>query len=120
MVFISLIYELYIYIIYNYSVSPKDLITIINTKKFIILDIRNEILFNSCHIANSRNIKNISTFTNVHKYKNYTIIIISESDFKSYSVVKFLNKKGFKCVFLRGGILSWKSYGIPTQKIKNF
>jgi len=87
---------------------------------FIILDVRTAEEFNSGHIKNAVNIDYFldnfkAELDKLDKDKTYLIYCMSGS--RSGRALQVMKKIGFRHVYnLEGGIIAWKSAGLPLVK----
>lgn len=99
-------------------------IQFINTKKPLLLDIRETQQFSAIHLKETRNIplkKLPESLPELNKFKNKSIIIICKSGLQFSKAENLLKKAGFTEVYgLAGGIDAWQARGLPTfSKQKN-
>lgn len=120
MVFYSIIIN---WISNHFEISCDKLVSLINKKNAVVIDIRNRNDYDSGYIMNSINIpfsdiKNKIVFS-YKKFKDMPLIIVDNSTRSLYSTRKYLNKLGFVEVYiLKGGINNWKNHDFPLLSKK--
>ena len=102
------------------KLSQLQVTQMINQGKPLILDVRTAEEFATGHLQNAKHIP-LSELSNrlkeIEKSKNGTIITVCERGVRSSSAAGLLTKAGFAQVFiLDGGVIAWKSQGLPTIK----
>lgn len=89
----------------------------------VLIDVRTIEEYNGGHIEFAKNIDfNGSNFeSEIAKIdKEKTIFIYCLSGGRSSAAVSFLEKKGYKNIFeLEGGMLAWRSVGLPETKLNS-
>ena len=104
------------------TVTPQKLTNLVNRQNAVVLDIRENSVFQSGHIVNSVNIpqKNFGQQNSkLEKYKQRDVIVVCNKGNSAVSAAKELRKAGFSNVHvLQGGINAWVSAGMPTVKGK--
>lgn len=104
------------------AVGPAAAISLINSEKTVLLDVRemNEInsgmLNEAIHIPLSSLNKRLSE---LDKYKNDSVLVYCRSGNRSGSVCRTLTGRGFEKVYnLVGGIMAWQDAHLPVMKSK--
>lgn len=79
---------------------------LLKLKNINIIDIRDEDEYNIFNINNSINIPNIILYNNYISLldKSKTYYIVCDKGVRSKKMVKFLNKKKYNVVYVKGGI----------------
>lgn len=116
---ILIIIEIKDYIYKKNGITPHDTIKLINNNNAIIIDLRDEMLFNKCYILNSINIPH----NKMHENKNIIIknkknlIILIENKKNNKTAINLLNSYGCNNVmYIIDGIDSWVKNELPTYK----
>lgn len=101
------------------GLTPQEAVKLLNNNNAIIIDLREEILFNKCYILNSINIpynkinenKNIIT-----KYKKNILILIENKKNNKTAINLFKNYGCNNIMYIVDGIDSWIRNDLPTYK----
>lgn len=108
---------------YGKKLTLLQAVQLINTRKVLILDIREKNKFIITHLRGARNIpiKNLSQYLpELQKFKTKYILLICQNGTESIKAQKKLQKAGFKFVnSVNGGIQAWQAQGLPTVTIQN-
>ena len=101
-------------------INSNGAVNLINTSPTIILDFRSSSEFDRAKIASSINIKkediNSSNQTLKKIKKNKKILLISNSHFELYSIIKKFKDLNYQNIhILQGGINSWISSDLPVD-----
>lgn len=100
------------------QVSPNDAIRLFNNDALMI-DVRTEGEYKSGFIGDAMNLPTASfksKIASLEKYKDKEIVVYCQSGMRSGGAASNLVKEGFTKVYnLRGGILAWRSAGLPVQ-----
>ena len=103
------------------TLSPQDLVMMVNHDGAVMIDTRALELYNSGHILNSIHIPQDDIDTKLNtlgKYKNKTVVVICQSGMKGQKVAAILTKAGYTVKQLAGGIEAYKTAGLPLVKTK--
>ena len=102
------------------TVGPAAAISVINTNKTTLLDVRESseitagMLNDAIHIPLSAISKRIAE---LDKYKNNAVMVYCRSGNRSGSVCRTLSGRGFEAVYnLAGGIMAWEDAHLPVSK----
>ena len=102
------------------KVSPQNATHLINREKAVVIDIRDQAVFQDGHITGAVNIplKNFSDQKNkLQKYKKRPIILVDVQGQQAAKVGAQIVKDGFDNVcFLQGGIVAWRNASLPLIK----
>lgn len=91
-----------------------------NNEKIDIIDIRENVLYESEHIAQSLSIPIGSLESFAPSQDSSVVVIFTESDRQVFETAKnVLQEKPFPHFFLQGGFEAWKSFGAPTISFGN-
>ena len=101
------------------SLSPQAVVSLLNSDKAVIIDLRDKEVFQQGHILNAMHAK-IDDFesSKMDKYKPYILVLIGSSQLKPDTLATALVKKGFKVAILKGGIHAWQTADLPLVKGK--
>ena len=117
------LYYLYLkgYIFANFeNLEPKEAYQLLQKEKdkIVLLDVRNpEEIKTDGKIPGSILIPLGTLAQNIDKLdKNKKIMVYCHSGMRSVSAARMLSSVGFKVLNIKGGILSWKSEGLPVEK----
>ncbi|MFA9440676.1 rhodanese-like domain-containing protein [Uliginosibacterium sp. sgz301328] len=101
-----------------FGVSPSDVVTLINRKDAVIVDVRDQKEFETAHLANARHIPAAELADRsgeLAKFKNRPIVVVCQSGTRAGSAAAKLRKAGFEqAVTLDGGIKAWQDAGLPV------
>jgi len=102
------------------DVNTVEALQMINHKNALILDVRNDIEFQSGHILNAKLIPlgNLSGRTGeLERYREQPIVVVCRSGQRSASACALLGKQGFKQAYnLSGGVMAWQKSNLPLEK----
>ena len=102
------------------TVSPGELVTLINHEDATVLDLRDNKDFGEGHIVDSVNIPFASVdsrVTELEKYKEKPLVIVCKMGTHSGTVGKKLQALGFTDVRrMSGGISEWRAANLPLVK----
>jgi|TARA_Y100000310_G_scaffold343373_1_gene450692 rhodanese-related sulfurtransferase len=102
------------------TVTPANLVKLINHEEAVVLDIRDQKEFKEGHIVNAVNIPYASMNDSVHeleKFKERKLVIVCKMGQHSGAVGKKLRGLGFAEVQrLSGGISEWRASNLPLVK----
>lgn len=102
------------------TVSPSELVTLINKEEGLVLDIRDQKDFNAGHIVDAINVPFTSVdsrLADLEKYKSRAVVIVCKMGQHSGAVGRKLRTLGFDNVRrLSGGIAEWRASNMPLVK----
>jgi len=102
------------------SVSPQELVNLVNHKDALVLDVRDSGEYSAGHIVNSLNIPQASLsqrIAELNKYKDTSVIVACKVGQSAGAVGAVLRKAGFSNVSrLSGGITEWRNQNLPVVK----
>jgi len=102
------------------TVSPADLVKLINREQAVVLDIRDKKDFKEGHIVDSVNIPHATMDSRVQeleKFKERKLVIVCKMGQHSGAIGKKLKGVGFSEVQrLSGGIAEWRASSLPLVK----
>jgi len=102
------------------SVSPQELVNLVNHKDALVLDVRDGGEYSEGHIVKSINIPHASLTQRVselNKYKDKPVIIACKMGQNAGAAGTMLRKAGFSDVSrLSGGITEWRNQNLPVVK----
>ncbi len=117
------LYYLYLkgYIFANFeNLEPKEAYQLLQKEKdkIVLVDVRNpEEIKTDGKIPGSILIPLGTLAQNIDKLdKNKKIMVYCHSGMRSVSAARLLSSVGFKVLNIKGGILNWKSEGLPVEK----
>jgi len=100
------------------SLTPASAVDLINNNNAIVIDLRDETLFNTGHIINAirASVQDFST-PRMAKYKTKPIILVCERGVQSTTLASKLRTEGFtEPMALTGGIQAWLAANLPLIK----
>lgn len=101
------------------SVSADEAVRLYNSGAWV-LDVRSDAEYRTGFIGEADNISSAEIpkkLSNIESHKNDEVLVYCQSGARSASVARMLVKNGFdKVSNLSGGIMSWKSAGLPVNK----
>ncbi len=106
------------------SVSPMELLQLINHQNALVLDVRTDKEYRDGHIINSMHIplsRLSEQLSKLAAYKHASVVIVCRSGARSAQAAGTLRKAGFEQVYnLAGGIMAWQNANMPltTEKGK--
>ncbi|MDK1025208.1 MAG: rhodanese-like domain-containing protein [Gammaproteobacteria bacterium] len=102
------------------TVSPSELVTLINKEEGLVLDIRDRKDFNAGHIVDAVNVPYTtvdSRLADLEKYQSRAVVIVCKMGQHSGAVGRKLRALGFNNVRrLSGGIAEWRASNMPLVK----
>lgn len=102
------------------ELSAADVVTLINRRDAIVLDVREPGEFKSGHIPRARNIplsQLKDRLKELEKQKARPIVVSCASGSRSVNASRVLKQHGFNEVFaLRKGLLGWAEASMPLEK----
>ncbi len=102
------------------SVSPQELVNLLNHSNAMIVDLRQPEQFLKGHVIGAQNIpaKEVSNRVNsLNKFKSKPLILICTAGMDAPKLHALLVKEGFtQLYYLAGGMANWQSNGLPVVK----
>jgi rhodanese-related sulfurtransferase len=102
------------------TVSPSELVHLINKEEGVVLDIRDQTDFNAGHIVDAINVPFAgidSRLADLKKYQASAVVIVCKMGQHSGAVGRKLRAAGFNNVRrLSGGIAEWRASNMPLIK----
>ena len=100
------------------TLTPQELIIIINDEHPVIIDLRDSDSYKKAHILGSKNITNKELNpADFEKYKKNPLVLVCEQGVISKNFANKLKSLGWSNVFnLTGGITAWRENGLPFEK----
>ena len=102
------------------TVSPSQLVLLMNNEQALVLDVRDSKDFKSGHIVAARNLPYANVddqLGDLEKYKSLPVVVVCKLGQHSGAVGKKLKAAGFQRVSrLRGGIAEWRAANMPLVK----
>jgi rhodanese-related sulfurtransferase len=102
------------------SVTPVQVLQLINHEDAVVLDTRDISEYKLSHIPGARHIP-ANTFQNrlqeLQKFKDKPVIVYGRVGTSSTNTCALLKKQGFTAVYsLNGGLPAWQNANLPTSK----
>lgn len=116
---ILIIIELKDYKYKKNGLTPQEAIKLLNNNNAIIIDLREEHLFNRCYILNSINIpfNKISEHKNIIMRNKKNILILIENKKNNKTATNLFKNYGCNNImYIIDGIESWIKNDLPTYK----
>ena len=102
------------------SLSPVQVVALVNQKDAVVLDVRDSAEFRQGHIVNSSNIphtKLSERLAEIASYRERPLVLVCKMGHHSGAIAKTLKEKGFSEVYrLQGGILEWQASQLPLVR----
>jgi len=102
------------------SLSPQELVNLINREGALVLDVRDGKEFSTGHIVDAVNIPHGALpgrMSEIEKYKDKPIAIVCKMGQHAGAVGTQLRKAGFTNVTrLTGGMIEWRNQNLPVVK----
>lgn len=102
------------------SVSPQQLVNLVNKEGAVVLDVRDGKEFSAGHIVDAVNIPHgalAGRLSELDKYKEKPIAIVCKMGQHSGAAGTVLRKAGFQNVSrLTGGLTEWRNQNLPVVK----
>ena len=104
------------------KVNPAQLVTWINRKNALVVDIRAQDVFDTGHIVGAIHVS-ISSLSEdqktwpvaLRKAKDKPVVVVCNSGMTAQKAVSQLQKKDYQSVHsLQGGMMAWKQANLPT------
>jgi rhodanese-related sulfurtransferase len=101
------------------SVSPQDLIRLMN-QGALVLDLRSQEQFQSGHLAGARQMSGeqiLKAADTLKKHKEKLVVVYDDTGSLGAAAVRQLNAQGFTKAFaLRGGLTAWRADNLPLSR----
>lgn len=102
------------------SVSPQQLVDMVNREDALVLDIRERKEFQAGHIVDSVNVPYSSLesrLDELKKHKERPVVVVCKMGQTAGAAGTLLRKQGFENVSrLTGGIAEWRNQSLPVVK----
>ena len=102
------------------SVSPQELVNLVNHEEALVLDVRESGEYSEGHIVKSLNIPHGSLtqrIAELNKYKEKPVVVTCKMGQNAGAAGTMLRKAGFANVSrLAGGIAEWRNQNLPVVK----
>jgi len=98
------------------SISPAELVRLMNSEEAVVVDVRTAGEFESGHIHGSRNIphgKLASRIAELEKFRSKIIVVVDKIGQHSGGAGKTLTKESYDVRRLGGGISEWQGASLP-------
>jgi rhodanese-related sulfurtransferase len=101
------------------SVSPQDLIRLMN-QGALVLDLRSQEQFQSGHLAGARQMSGeqiLKAADTLKKHKEKLVVVYDDTGSLGAAAVRQLTAQGFTKAFaLRGGVTAWRADNLPLSR----
>jgi rhodanese-related sulfurtransferase len=101
------------------SVSPQDLIRLMN-QGALVLDLRPQEQFQAGHLAGARQMNGeqiLKAADTLKKHKEKLVVVYDDTGNLGAAAVRQLNAQGFTKAFaLRGGLTAWRADNLPLSR----
>ncbi len=101
------------------SVSPQDLIRLMN-QGALVLDLRPQEQFQSGHLAGARQMSGeqiLKAADTLKKHKEKLVVVYDDTGSLGAAAVRQLTAQGFTKAFaLRGGLSAWRADNLPLSR----
>lgn len=102
------------------SVSPQQLVSLINTRQAVVVDLRDSGEFGSGHILDAINVP-VASFAKrideLNAHKEHPVVLVCKIGQHAGGISKTLKANGFSEVYkLQGGISEWQNMQMPLVK----
>lgn len=102
------------------EVDSAAALQLINHKKAVVLDVREQSEYDAGHVLNSRLIplgKLKERMGELEKYRDQPIVVVCRSGNRSGTACFLLGRQGFAQVYnLAGGVQAWQKSNLPLEK----
>jgi rhodanese-related sulfurtransferase len=114
-----LVYEMRARAESRFSVSPQELIRLMN-QGALVLDLRPQEQFAAGHLAGARQMSGealLAAGDTLKRHKEKTVVVYDDSGSLSASAVRQLAAQGFTRAFtLKGGLAAWRADNLPLSR----
>lgn len=116
---VVVLYELRLRAQAQSSVSPQDMVRLMN-QGALLIDLRPAEQYTAGHVNGARQMSGeqiLQAGDTLKKYKEKTVVVYDDTGSLSASAVRQLNEQGFKRAFnLRGGLTAWRTENLPLTR----
>ncbi len=102
------------------SVSPQELVNMVNRSDAVVVDVRERQEFSAGHIAGAVNIPHNaleSRLSELDKYRDRPVVVACKVGQNAGTAGTLLRKRGFQNVSrLTGGMAEWRNQNLPVVK----
>jgi rhodanese-related sulfurtransferase len=116
---VILVYEMRVRAEGRSSVSPQELIQLMN-QGALLLDLRSQEQYQAGHLAGARQMDSaliLKAADTLRKHKEKAVVVYDESGALGGPAVRQLIAQGFTRVFtLRGGLAAWRADNLPVSR----
>lgn len=100
------------------SLSPQQIINMVNKESAVLVDLRDKAEFSEGHIVDAVNIpsaKLAGQIKDLERYRDRPVVLVCKMGQHSGAAGKILTAEGFEQVFrLSGGMMEWKNMQLPV------
>jgi len=100
------------------SLSPQQMINMVNQQRAVVVDLRDKSEFSVGHIVDAINIPSASVasrMSELEQYRDRPIVIVCKMGQHSGAAGKLLTAGGFEQIYrLDGGMMEWKNMQLPV------
>ena len=104
----------------GHSVTPQELVNLVNRDRAVVLDVRDANEFSQGHIVDAVNVPHASLtmrLAELEKFKARPIVVACKMGQHAGSAGTILRKAGFENVSrLKGGVTEWLNQNLPTVR----
>jgi rhodanese-related sulfurtransferase len=101
------------------SVSPQDMVRLMN-QGALLIDLRPQEAFTAGHVGGARHMSGeqiLKAGETLKKYKDKAVVVYDDTGSLSASAVRQLAAQGFTKAFnLRGGLAAWRTENLPLTR----
>jgi rhodanese-related sulfurtransferase len=101
------------------SVSPQDLVRLVN-QGALVIDLRAPDQYKAGHVSGARQMSGeqiLKAADILKKHKEKTVVVYDDTGTVGHSAVRQLTAQGFtRAVNLRGGLAAWRSENLPLAR----
>lgn len=102
------------------DVDCQGAMQLINHKRAVVLDVREDNEYKSGHVLNAKHIplgKLSQRLGELEKYREQPIVVVCRSGNRSCAASALLGKQGFSQIYnLNGGVTAWRKANLPLEK----
>jgi len=102
------------------SLAAQELVGLINHKRAVVIDVRDQEAFAKGHILGALNITQADLENKkktMNKFKSRPIVVVCQNGFTSPKVGQWFLDKGFTDVYyLKGGLDHWRAENLPISQ----
>lgn len=101
------------------TLSPHALVSLMNDKEPVIIDLRDKELFQQGHIIGSIHLSHDALEKKMDHYKNKPLVLVCAKGIQSNSIATKWRHQGFSELWvLAGGMTAWQESDLPLVKGK--